>query len=358
MLGAASFIEGAQPSPASRELAVFSTLLSKFQGRAWDWSGKSLSTFSTRVRHEREADKAPGFHLRRGFKLDFFWTILGLRKVVVSASLKAPQEASVVVASTSSRLAEAARSGVARPPHMTETVKPNIHAMAGANAAEQLSASSAFSRNGYHQKMRAHSIDSNSSSRSSATESLVRSSLNGKRLSDVCEDQSMDGSQQPSPHQPRAQTNMGQSNSSEQSRDSGKGILGWIQSFANLGRRTQSSIDMPVPPKVQGDALQASVPRRSYSESELVPRRRAAGEYIRPSAEVAAPHRRSTESQIDTRPSSEYSHGRPSVHEDDYQAIMQRRRKAVEALFAGEGLDNHFLNEELAARSSLFNSGN
>ena len=36
---------------------------------------------------------------------------------------------------------------------------------------------------------------------------------------------------------------------------------------------------------------------------------------------------------------------------------MRRRKKAYEALFAGEaGSDNHFLNEELAARSSLFNS--
>lgn len=71
----------------------------------------------------------------------------------------------------------------------------------------------------------------------------------------------------------------------------------------------------------------------------------------------AAHPRRSTES-MDTRPSCDRSYGRPSIHEDDYQLIMQRRKKAYEALFAGDGPTDHFLNEELAARSSLFNSGN
>lgn len=71
----------------------------------------------------------------------------------------------------------------------------------------------------------------------------------------------------------------------------------------------------------------------------------------------AVQQRRSTES-MDTRPSCDHSYGRPSIHEEDYKVIMQRRKKAYEALFAGEGPNDHFMNEELAARSSLFNSGN
>ena len=72
----------------------------------------------------------------------------------------------------------------------------------------------------------------------------------------------------------------------------------------------------------------------------------------------AATQRRSSESHIDIRPGSAHSNGYHWAHQDDHQAIMRRRKKAYEALFAGEtGNDNHFMNEELAARSSLFNAG-
>ena len=170
-----------------------------------------------------------------------------------------------------------------------------VHSASQAMAsAEQLSASSPFNRNGYSSKTRSSSIDSNCS-RSGAAESCARGSLNGKRLSDVCENHSMDGSQQPSPHQPRAQFSTEQTESldTEQGADGSKGILGWIRRFTNLGRRTQSSIDMQVPPKIAADAFQPSVPRRSYSESELGPRRRAAVDIVRPSSEalgMATPH--------------------------------------------------------------------
>lgn len=158
--------------------------------------------------------------------------------------------------------------------------------------AEQLSGLSPFSRNGYHPRTRPASIDSNGSNRSSAAGEPPRGSFTSKRLSDVCEDLQMDGSQQPSPHQPRAQSHTGVADASEEAGDGGKGILGWIKRFTTLGRRTQSSIDMPVAPKLAADVLHADVPRRSYSESELGPRRRAACEFVRPSAEAgtAEPH--------------------------------------------------------------------
>lgn len=54
---------------------------------------------------------------------------------------------------------------------------------------------------------------------------------------------------------------------------------------------------------------------------------------------------------------SDDEYGRPSLEEKNYQAMMKRRQQAYEQLFTNKEGDNHFLNEELAARSSLFNSG-
>ena len=168
---------------------------------------------------------------------------------------------------------------------MQEPAKSESQGMETASA-EQLNGLSPFGRNGYHPRTRSASVDSNGSSRSSAGGDAPRGSFTSKRLSDVCEDLQMDGSQQPSPHQPRAQSHTGVTDPSEPAPDGGKGILGWIKRFTSLGRRTQSSFDMPMAPKLVADALHADVPRRSYSESELGPRRRAACEFVRPSAEA------------------------------------------------------------------------
>ncbi|KAK9867700.1 hypothetical protein WJX84_011473 [Apatococcus fuscideae] len=232
---------------------------------------------------------------------------------------------------------------------------------------EALSMSSPFARNGFHGSNGRSKPSSDGSSTYSSIKADSRgaskscsASTSAKRLSDVLEDCQMKATSQASPHQAQTSEPIGEED--EPVDENNKGILSWIRRFTNLGRRTQSSIEIPRVDEVITESLQADVPRRSYSESELGPRRRVACEYVRPSTE--RPHgigsRRSAETSADAAEEhglSDDEYGRPSLEEKNYQAMMKRRQQAYEQLFTNKEGDNHFLNEELAARSSLFNSG-